>query len=188
MQPVLDDILDTWGGRNGWLGILRAFLDDGVCSRPIPVLLEVLKFLQSPEVKARGLDMRLDKCGLYVPYQGVVDVPSIKSLYGIPAEMEVSTRGCVILGCPVSVNEVFIAEHLQALVCRVETYNQQVMSLASPQVALALLRLCAGPTKVAHILRCLPPDLTSALAEAVDASTRNSLLGIMKVEDMSPLQ
>ncbi len=61
--------------------------------------------------------MHLDKCGLYVPYQGVVDVPLIKLLYRIPAEMEVSTWGCMILGCPLSVNEVFIAKHLQALVC-----------------------------------------------------------------------
>jgi hypothetical protein len=86
------------------------------------------------------------------------------------------------------VNEAFVAERLQVLARRVETYNQQVVSLASPQVALALLRLCAGPTKVAHVLRCLPPDMTSALAEAVDASTRKSLLGIMQVENMSPLQ
>ena len=62
---------------------------------------------------------------------------------------------------------------------------EQVVADAPPgsprvQAALLLLRVC-GQGKVTHLLRTLPPELTTDLAAAVDAAIRMDAIGTTEV-------
>jgi hypothetical protein len=171
LQPVLNHIVDTWG-RDGWLSVVRAFLDDGVFAGPIHILLEIIHYLRSPDVRQRGLDLRLDKCVLYVPFQGVQE---IRSTYGVRREVPIVTDGCIVLGCPLSISDEFVQLHNLRIAADVQRFCQSLTQLSSAQSSMVLLRLCAGPTKVNHILRCLPPRLTQDLAKNMDDAVEHAL-------------
>ncbi len=184
MQPVLDNIMASFEGN---LGVVRAYLDDDIFSGPIPVLLDVLHYLQSPDVRARGLDLRVDKCSLYVPNAGVIGADEIRADHRIPPQLAISTSGFIALGCPLGSDE-FIAAELSKMAEQAKGYNVKLTELLGPQVALLLLRMCSGTTKVAHVLRCLAPDLTADMCAEVDASVRETLLRVMDVQQLSSTQ
>jgi hypothetical protein len=182
LQPVLVHVLETWGELG--LSIIRAFLDDGIFSGPVAILKDILMFLQSDEVRKRGLHVRLDKCALYIPNAGLLD--TVHRDYGLDPKLRVTSDGIVVLGVPVGSWQ-FCDQFLRDVATNVDNFHNRLKDLDSPQLALLLLRMCAGATKVAHILRCLPPDLTASLCRAVDESMDQQLLHIMDLENRSDL-
>ena len=177
-QPVLDEMVSMMPES----GVVRAFIDDGAFAGPIPVLLSLAEHLQTPEVRARGLDLRLDKSHLYAPNVGIISVAELRRVHGIPTDLQVSTDGIIILGCPIGTGA-FIAAHLDGIARLAQGYSEKLTRLLAPQVALLLLRMTSGATKVGHILRCLDPDTTASMCASVDAHTRAALVAIMGADD-----
>jgi hypothetical protein len=186
LQPVLNFIKSNWGEYG--LSLLRAFLDDSVQAGPIPLLIEILEYLQTAAVTQRGLVVRLDKCALFVPNGGLAD--SVRSTYNIPLSVQVTSAGLVALGVPIGTTE-FVQRFLSDIVKSVQTFHDRLRVLDAPQIALVLLRLCGGATKVSHLLRCIPPDESAAMCKAVDVLSDQSLLhiiGLEHKEDLSQTQ
>jgi hypothetical protein len=182
LQPVLNHVKNTWGEQG--LTVIRAFLDDGIFAGPVPVVLEILEFLQSDEVRMRGLVLRLDKCVLHIPSAGLPDLA--RRDYNLPSPLQLSTEGIVVLGVPVG-SALFVEHFLESIVANVARFHDRVAALRAPQLALVLMRLCGGATKVSHLLRCMPPDQTAVMCRAVDASADQELLRIMGLSSKGDL-
>ncbi len=165
LQPVLEHVERIWGPQG--LSILRAFLDDGIFSGPIPVVLEILAYLQSAEVVARGLHIQPAKCVVYIPGAGVS--PTIRQDYSIPVDLQVSREGVVVLGAPVGSNA-FVEGFLNDFSAKVESFHERVAKLESPQLVHTVLRLCSGVTKVSQLMRCVPPEMMDTFCATVDES------------------
>jgi hypothetical protein len=186
MQPVLNHVKETWGDYG--LSLLRAFLDDSAQAGPVPVLVEILEYLQTVEVSLRGLSVREDKCVLYVPNGGLLE--TLRSTYKIPPSVQVTSAGVVALGVPLGSPE-FVQRFLSDIVRDVQTFHERLKTLDAPQLEMVLLRLCGGATKVSHLLRCVPPDESGPMCRLVDASSEQALLHVMgleRKEDLSEVQ
>jgi hypothetical protein len=83
--PVADVALHCW------------YLDDGVIIARLSALQHTLEFLQSPSVRAMGLQLNLRKCSLFWP-----SLPDPAIIASYPADLPLlrSDRACV-LGTPV---------------------------------------------------------------------------------------
>ncbi len=182
LQPVLEHIEQTWKPQG--LGILRAFLDDGVFSGPIPVVLEILEFLQSDEVISRGLHIQPSKCFMYIPSAGASQ--TVKHDYAIPSELQVSGDGVVVLGVPVG-SALFVEQFLSEFFVKVQAFHDRVAGLETPQLMHTLSRLCSGATKVGHLIRCVPPDSIGSFCADVDASMDRQVLKILGLENRDSL-
>lgn len=183
LQPVLKHIKATFDR----LGLVRAFIDDTSCTGPVPTILQVMAYLETPLVTERGLVLQKAKSLVFFPNAGIIDDQQLRRDYEIPDELQVTTSGMITLGCPLG-SELFVAKELSKIAAEAVAFNKAVLRVAKPQVALLLARMCSGATKVSHILRCLPPSCTTELCHAVDDSTRNTLLHIMGVDGLSDLQ
>jgi hypothetical protein len=186
LQPVLNHTKSTWGEYG--LSLLRAFLDDSAQAGPIPILVEILEYLQTSVVVERGLLVRLDKCVLFVPNGGLPD--SVRNSYEIPQSVEVTSAGVVALGVPIGTTE-FVQRFLFNVVKGVQTFHDRLRVLDAPQLELVLLRLCGGATKVSHLLRCVPPVESGPMCQAVDELSDQALLhiiGLEHKEDLSQTQ
>ena len=187
MQPILDYIEQTW--KEDGLSIIRAFLDDGAFSGPVPVLKEILMYLLSEDVQRRGLLVGLSKCVLYMPNAGLCS--TLHRDYDLPADLRITSEGIVLLGTPLGSSD-FCEQYLSDIVVGVvRDFHDRLSLLDSPQLALVLLRMCGSATRVSHLLRCMPPDSTASMCMAVDESTDQQLqriLGMLGPANLSAIQ
>ena len=141
------------------------FLDDGVVAGPPSSVQHVVHLLQDfgPSL---GLHLNPPKCELFS--QGDLSL--------FPSEMNIScTPNLTILGAPigdVAFCSSFIASKRAA--ASILLSSLQKLGSCDPQIALILLRMCGGFTKLVHVVRSTPPSLALDELHAFDQQVRHT--------------
>ena len=138
------------------------YLDDGILSGTKSVICRAVAIIQK-QGPALGLWINPAKCELF----------SCTVLSDFPQEMKVSHEpNFEVLGAPIG-DPIFCAKFLAQGRAKAANLLSQLVTVGSldPQVALLLLRQCAGYCKLDHLARSTPPSLISdglALFDADD--------------------
>ncbi|MEZ0276822.1 MAG: reverse transcriptase domain-containing protein [Roseimicrobium sp.] len=172
LQPVLDQILDTWGET---LGVCRAYLDDIIISGPVGVLTQVLEFLRNnPTVLQRGLTIRPDKCCIFMPNQGLVD--GLRGQYDIPADIQLVTAagGITALGVPIGAND-YVERFLREVGESLRQFGNELEGLQHGQLELLLYTYSGGCKRIMHLFRCLPSEKLLPVADVCNQETMRLL-------------
>eukprot|EP00731_Ephydatia_muelleri_P034760 Em0075g13a len=139
------------------------YLDDGVVAGPSTSVQHVVCLLQDlgPSL---GLHLNPSKCELFG--QGDLSV--------FPSQMNKScTPNLIILGAPIG-EVAFCSSFIASKRAAASTLLSSLVKLGScdPQIALILLRMCGGFTKLVHVARSTPPSLALDELHAFDEQVR----------------
>ena len=139
------------------------YLDDGVVAGPSTSVQHVVCLLQDlgPSL---GLHLNPSKCELFG--QGDLSV--------FPSQMNKScTPNLIILGAPIG-EVAFCSSFIASKRAAASTLLSSLVKLGScdPQIALILLRMCGGFTKLVHVARSTPPSLALDELHTFDEQVR----------------
>ena len=168
--------LSTTSG--GTLDMSTFYLDDGILAGDIEVVAEALRLLES-RCPALGLSLNHGKCELVLPGEGTnanLDELFHKDLLWDreTGESRVFLRGCFeILGASVGDKE-FCEGYTRGKVEKATQLLHQISCIEDPQVALRLLRNCAGVCKVTHNMRMAPTHLHQAALAQFDEEVQST--------------
>ena len=151
--------------------LLQSFYrDDGIIVAKHGKLRQVLDFFDSHEALQYGLHLRLDKCSIWWPTEPAVDV---RSAYPPQVQQEYG-RGNWILGAPVGTDD-YVRQATVKYVQTLAPLTKAIRELEDMQVALTLLRHCAGACKIVYLLRTVPTTLVLEAASLFDDLLQNCL-------------
>ena len=141
-------------------------LDDGHLVGELPALNSC--YAEMPVAfQAVGLRVNPRKCHLF----------TLGDLTHVPVLQQHAThqrKGIAVLGTPVG-SEGYIRQSLSSKFRGVHDFVTKVTHLGDPQIAVALLRMCAGACRVVHLLRTVPPDLVAPFAQELDSTMLDAL-------------
>jgi hypothetical protein len=170
IHAVVRDLRQLSSTNGGTLDMSTFYLDDGILAGDIEVVAEALRLLES-RCPALGLSLNHGKCELILPGESTsakLDELFPKDLLWDTetGESRVLLHGCFeILGASVG-NKEFCEGYTRGKVEKATQLLHQISCIEDPQVALRLLRNCAGVCKITHNMRMVPTHFhPTALAE-----------------------
>lgn len=135
------------------------YLDDGVPAGDLPTVAAALQLVQS-KASSLGLRLKLAKC----EHAAVGTTTLADVLPHFPQALLFDEAGhskllsnFELLGAPLGDDD-FVSGYAQDRVRRAKPLLDAVALLEDPQVALRLLRACAGHVRLVHTMRCAPPS------------------------------
>ena len=152
IHPLVTRIGNTMGiVSNKW------YLDDGIICGTRTAVLHCLQLIEAATLES-GLELNLKKCEVY----------SRGDLGMFPSDCKKShSSNFEILGAPIGDDD-----YCEAVVdrksARASGLLVKLRSLDDPQVALTLLRNCAGFGRLVHIARCCPAQQTTGAFQKFD--------------------
>lgn len=159
--------------RAGPLDIAMFYLDDGVVAGDVAAVGAALKHI---ERRAAGIGLRLNlsKCEVVVP--GPATAADLSAALPSPVLWgecggERVLHNFEFLGAAIGADD-FVAAHTEQRVSKAAALLDAIAELEDPQVALRLLRACAGHTRLLHSMRCNPPQPPQAALEHFDDLVR----------------
>jgi len=159
------------------LALHKWYLDDGVIAGRAAEVLLALTVLRA-EGPALGLNLNLAKCELFSPDLDNFDIEVASSgrTFRFPDELHQRSNVAdfVLLGAPFGSVE-FCSAHIQRLCVANRVLLSKLSKLEDPQVALHLLRTCAGFGKFVYVARTTPPEFVRESLGACDDDLRDSL-------------
>ena len=177
LQPILQELAQS--RAPGGLELVYSYLDDLCLAGDAGAVLSALQTLQS-RCAAVGLTLSTglvtdtgealskDKCELILTAgaASTVDVPPF------PSDFKVTRDGDFeLLGGPVGSRE-FCNQHTQERVDKALRILQALGEVPDPQVALQLLRRCAGFSKMVYSIRVVPPSFHTEALQSFDNHVR----------------
>ena len=126
------------------------YLDDGVIAGKLHDL-ELFFNELATEFRSIGLMLNRLKCKLFT--KG--DCSQCASLSTIPRD----ENGLEVLGVPVGSEEFVAALASSKVLKAVEFCERVAATIDDPQIAVALLSMCTGACRVAHLMKLVPPKL-----------------------------
>ena len=160
--------------RLGPLDLAVHFLDDGLLAGDAPAVGAGLAHVRE-RAAALGLTLNLSKCEVVV--LGPVDLQSLQ-LHLPNALLQNADGSCRVqrnfefLGAAIG-DDAFVQSHTEARAAKAQRLLDEVGQLADPQVALRLLRACAGFARMVHSMRCNPPHAQMGALAAFDGMVRS---------------
>eukprot|EP00435_Cladocopium_sp_Y103_P050554 s2413_g15.t1 len=152
LQPVAAEL------RDGPLDLSLFYLDDGVVAGDVAAVGAAIAHVQQ-RAAAIGLSLNLSKCEVVVP--GPATAANLSA--ALPAPLLWGDGGAdrvlrqfEFLGAAIG-DDAFVALHTAQRVTKTAALLDAIAELDDPQVALRLLRACAGHTRLLHSMRCNPP-------------------------------
>ena len=161
------------GLREGPLDLAMFYLDDGVIAGDVATVGAAVAHIEQ-QAAAIGLCLNLSKCEVVVP--GSITAADLTT--ALPAPLLWGDGGAdrvlrhfEFLGAAVG-SDAFVASHTAQRVSKAVPLLDAIAELEDPQVALRLLRACAGHTRLLHSMRCNPPQPQQAALEHFDGLVR----------------
>ena len=159
--------------RQGPLDLAVFYLDDGVVAGDVSAVSAALLHVQQ-HAASFGLCLNLAKCEVVTPGRaGAADLAA-----ALPATLLRTHDGndrvlhnFEFLGAAVG-DDTFVAEDTRARVQKAMPLLDAIAELPDPQVALRLLRACAGHARLVHSMRCNPPLPQQAALDHFDCLVR----------------
>ena len=146
------------------------FLDDGTIVAKHDKLRQVLNFFDSQEALQYDLHLRLDKCSIWCPTE-----PEANEQSAYPPQVQQEYGGGTwILGAPVGTND-YVRQETLNYVQTLVPLTRAMRELEDMQVALTLLRSCAGACKMVYLLRTVPTTLVLEAPTMFDDLMENCL-------------
>ena len=143
LQRVLAPLMASHGDL-----LCKYFLDDGVHAGDLSGLERFLRELT--RLASIGFCLNFPNCRLFA--KG--DVSGMELLRELPAQQE----GLEFLGSPIS-SIPFLNESLTATFAKALDFCEQVEKVEDPQTCHQLLRLCAGTSRILHLMEVVPPAI-----------------------------
>ena len=167
LQPLAQELRQTS------LDLSVFYLDDGVLAGDLPTVAAALQLVQS-KASSVGLRLNLAKCELAAV--GATTLADV--LPHFPQALLFDETGhskllsnFELLGAPLGDDD-FVSGYAQDRVRRAKPLLEAVALLEDPQVALRLLRACAGHVRLVHTMRCAPPLAQDPALVDFDSSVR----------------
>ena len=159
--------------RAGPLDIAVFYLDDGVVAGDVAAVGAALKHIER-RAAAIGLRLNLSKCEVVVP--GPATTADLSAALPSPVLWGECGGDWVLhnfefLGAAIGADD-FVAAHTAQRVSKAAALLDAIAALEDPQVALCLLRACAGHTRLLHSMRCNPPQPQQAALQHFDDLVR----------------
>ena len=126
-------------------------------------LRQTLDYFDSQEALKYGLHLRMDKCSIWWPTEPDADV---RSAYPPQVQQEYG-NGTWILGAPVGTDD-YVRQATLNYVQTLVPLTQAIRELEDMQVALTLLRNCAGACRMVYLIRTVPTTLILEAASVFD--------------------
>ena len=177
LQPVLQELAGS--RRPGGLDLVFSYLDD-LClagdAAAVSAALSILKVrcaaiglqLSTGLVNEAGEVLSKDKCELIL----AAGTNSTVNTSEFPADFKVVRDGNFeLLGGPIG-NPRFCNEHTEQRVAKASRLLTALGEVPDPQVALQLLRRCAGFSKMVYSLRVVPPSFQREALQSFDDQVR----------------
>ena len=175
------------------LDLERWYLDDGVLAGSAADVATALAIIRQ-DGPALGLHLNLKKCELFsalVANFGVSVVNPVLGQIDFPAELSQrsTTPNLVLLGSPFGDAQYCVA-HVENLQQSSKKLLDCFPKLGDPQVALHLLRTCAGFSKFVYVARTTPPQLIGDALLACDVDVRACFdaLAVLQLSNAAWLQ
>ena len=168
--------------------LLHSFhLDDGIIVAKHSKLLQVLEFFGSQEALKYGLHLRLDKCSIWWPTEPQSEA---RCAYLLQVQQRYG-GGTWILGAPVGTDD-YVREATLAYVQTLVPLTNAIRELEDMQVALTLLRTCAGACRIIYLLITVPTALVLEAAamfdDLVETCLRDMIGGSLSLDVFRELQ
>ena len=161
---VLKSVSETIAQRHPDLKLNVWYLDDGTLVGSRQALADVLEFLNSDEVKQKGLHLNMAKCEVWWP-SGDQSFPEFP-----PDVPRLKPDGVEVLKLPVGTDD-YVASVVRKRVHKTIDLIQKLDCLQDEHVEFTILRACLGSCKLVYTLRGTYPSarVLDALQEADDA-------------------
>lgn len=188
IQPMLER-LKAFEANGVKLELVAFYLDDGFLAGDLRVVAAALESVRAECVEL-GLELNIGKCELVLPpdvtclQDDLVPLfPQALLVQAASGESRVSADGNFeLLGAAVG-NERFSEEFAARKVANAAALLQELPAFEDPQVAVRLMRSCAGPCKLTHIMRMTPPRLHMEALRRFDDDMRTTF---SKVTGLAP--
>ena len=172
LQPLAVDL------RSGSLDIAVHFLDDGVLAGELTDVASALGRVQQ-RAAAIGLTLNLGKCEVAV----AGPVPPAALAASFPADLLQRSDGSSrvlrdfeFLGAAIG-SDTYVHSHTEARAAKAAELLDAIAELEDPQVAMRLLRACAGYARLVHSMRCNPALYQHLALQAFDTTVRRCFAG-----------
>ena len=156
------------------LDLATFYLDDGILAGDVGAVASALRLVQQRSADI-GLHLNLHKCE-------VVGLGSLSAAQLVPHFPDSLLRAAdgtsrlhrnfELLGAAIGDDD-FVASHTNARVDKAGALLEAIGELEDPQVALRLLRSCAGHARIVHSIRCTPPAAHPDALTAFDLKVRS---------------
>ena len=178
IHAVVKELNQLSTNNNSTLDISTFYLDDGILAGDIEAVAQALRLLES-RCPALGLSLNHSKCELVLP--GEDTDANLDELFPRDllwdketGESRVFLKGCFeILGASVGDKD-FCENYTRGKVEKATQLLQQISCIEDPQVALRLLRNCAGVCKITHNMRMVPTHFHPAALKEFDKEVQNT--------------
>ena len=164
--------------RSGSLDIAVHFLDDGVLAGELTDVASALGREQQ-RAAAIGLTPNLGKCEVAV----AGPVPAAALAASFPADLLQHSDGSSrvlrdfeFLGAAIG-SDTYVHSHTEARAAKAAELLDAIAELEDPQVAMRLLRACAGYARLVHSMRCNPALYQHLALQAFDTTVRRCFAG-----------
>ena len=162
--------------RQQGLDIAVFYLDDGVLAGDLAAVAAALQQLQQ-RASAVGLHLNLAKCELVVA--GTAPEAALRNHFPVPllqTEQGASrvASNFALLGAAIGDDD-FVRSHTAERAAKAGDLLDGLGGLPDPQVALRLLRTCAGFSRMVHSMRCNPSHAQGLAFSMFDGMVRRSL-------------
>ena len=154
------------------------YLDDGVLAGDADVVAQALQRVKALG-HSLGLKLKVDKCELILtsdsPPDNLADLfPQELLVDAETGESRVLLNGNFeLLGAAVG-DAPFCTEYGTTKVTKASALLDSIASIEDPQVALRLMRNCAGACKLTHSMRATPPQNQTVALQAFDAKVKTT--------------
>ena len=168
LQPIANDL------RGVGLDIAVHYLDDGFLAGDVSAVSRALHLVQT-EAAAIGLELNLTKSELVAV--GRVDAGALHCHFPDALLRDTATgssRACrnfEFLGAAIG-DDAFTRAHTADRAAKAGDLLDALGELEDPQVALRLLRSCAGFARLLHSMRCNPPSPQTMALDMFDGMIR----------------
>lgn len=153
LQPLAVEL------RNSNLDMATFYLDDGILAGDLAAVSGALRHVQQRSA-AMGLRLNLGKCDIVAcgSVSAAELVPHFPdALLRTPDGANRLLRNFELLGAAIG-EPAFVESHTATRVASANKLLDAIADIEDCQVALRLLRACAGHTRITHSIRCTPPS------------------------------
>jgi len=170
--------------------LLNAFYcDDGVFVARHEILLKILKYLRTPDARAYGTDIRLDKCTVW--WSEPPPKTTSDEYEALEVKQHFDLAGTKVLQAPVG-DGAFMCQAVIDQVREAKPLLEAIAEMDDMHVAFFLLRTCFGSCRIAYTLRAVPPSVSKIGAKLFDdllaLTLRRLLGGALPSESFAELQ
>ena len=169
IHPLAQDL------RNAGLDIAIHYLDDGILAGEVTAVSRALRLVEARAADI-GLTLNLAKCELVAV--GTVDLAALHCHFHDSLLRDTHGAGKVqrnfeLLGAAIG-DESFVRNHTADRAAKAGDLFDALGVMEDPQVALRLLRACAGFARMLHSMRCNPAAAQTIALDMFDGMLRRS--------------